>query len=90
MANIKSAIKKIRVDARRKARNDAKRESYKGAMRDVRKAVTSKSKDLSDLMSKAYQQIDKAAKANVIHKGKADRLKSRLTAHTQKTATSAK
>jgi small subunit ribosomal protein S20 len=78
MANIKSAIKKIRVDARRKAINDDVKEKYKSAIRDVRKALDDKKGDTKDALANAFKQIDKAAQKNVIHSGKADRLKSRL------------
>lgn len=77
MANLKSAIKKIRVDVRRKKHNDTVRESYKEAIRSAKKTAGKKSSEKS--LSEAYKKIDKAAKANVIHKNKAARLKSRLS-----------
>lgn len=75
MANLKSAIKKIRVDAKRKKHNELIRSAYKQAINAAKKADK---KGAAGLLSDAYKKIDKAAKSNVIHKNKAARLKSRL------------
>lgn len=76
MANIKSAIKKIRVDARRKKLNDSTKLNYKTAIKSAVKATGSK--DAATALSKAYKEIDKAAKKHVIPAGRAARLKSRI------------
>ncbi len=74
MPNIKSAKKKMKQDITREARN----KNYKSAIDDImKKAKTAKPgiKKTKELVSKAYSVIDKAAKKNVIHDKKADRLK---------------
>lgn len=79
MANTSSAIKKIRVDQRRKAQNDVTRKGYKLAVKTVRDAIKSgNTKVAIEAMPTAYKALDKAARKNVIHQNKASRLKSRL------------
>lgn len=79
MANTSSAIKKIRVDARRKKQNDAARRAYKEAIKDtVNAASNGDPKETLDASKTAYKKIDKAAKIGVLHQGTAARLKSRL------------
>ena len=79
MANTSSAIKKIRVDERRKKLNDARKVAYKEALKEVKQAVSKNdAKAASAALPKAFKLIDKAAQKNTIHSGKADRLKSRL------------
>lgn len=73
MPNIKSAKKKMKQDITREARN----KNYKSAIDDIMKkaATAKKGKKGNELVAKAYSVIDKAAKKNVIHDKKADRLK---------------
>ena len=46
-------------------------------MKSMQKKVAGKKKE--EIISKAYSLIDKAAKKNVIHRNKANRLKTRVT-----------
>jgi small subunit ribosomal protein S20 len=79
MANTSSAKKAIRVSERRYKFNQKVRRQFKDARRDVKKAVEKKDqKKALELLPKAYKEIDKAAKMNVIHKNAAGRYKSRL------------
>lgn len=81
MANTKSAIKAIRVSGRKAKINLRKRNQMKDAKKAVKKAIASKDKKLAtELLPKAYKEIDKAAKMNIIHKNTAARHKSGLTA----------
>jgi len=74
-----SAKKALRQNVRRKARNTEKTEAYKGAIKTYRKLVSAKKLDeAKTALTKAYQALDKAAKAGTIKKNKASRLKSRL------------
>ena len=75
----KSAKKALKVSKRQKAENDLVRANIKNALKSAKIAIKSKSKDADDLLSKAYRELDLAAKKHVIHKNKASRLKSRLT-----------
>ncbi|OGE22819.1 hypothetical protein A2688_02945 [Candidatus Daviesbacteria bacterium RIFCSPHIGHO2_01_FULL_38_8] len=73
MPIIKSAKKKMRKDVRRTERNLARKNILKGLIKNMRKNPSDKA--LSDVAS----GLDKAVKVSLIHKGKADRLKSRLS-----------
>ncbi len=79
MANTSSAKKKIRVDERKTKINKRRKDSYKSARKELKKAVESKNtKNVPNLLGKAYKAIDKAAKNNIIHKKTASRYKSSL------------
>ncbi len=88
MPIIKSAKKALRVSNRRHAINLRVKRAYKEAVRDVRRLVSEKpanaesaekfAETLKKTSTKAYSELDKAAKKGVIHKNKASRLKSRL------------
>ncbi len=68
-----SAKKALRQNLRRRARNLAKKRALKVAIKEFKKAPKAESLML------VYQRLDKAAKANLIVKNKASRLKSRLS-----------
>ncbi len=87
MANTKSAIKAIRVAKRRHVINTRTKRALKSAQKAVKKAVASADKKNSkELLDKAYQDIDKAAKKNVIHKNAASRYKSKIARAVNKIA----
>lgn len=67
-----SARKKMRVDKTRTAVNYRVRRSYKQA---IKEALEKKS---PEGLTNAYSKLDIASKNNVIHRNKANRLKSRL------------
>lgn len=69
MPIIKSAIKKQRQDVVRTSNNKRYEHAFRKAMHDIKKGSA---KSLEDV----YATIDRAAKKNVIHKNKANRLKS--------------
>jgi len=80
MPKIKSAKKALRQSVRRRERNIVRKDAYKDAVKEYRKlASTKQSGTASEELKKAYQALDKAAKAGVIKKNKASRLKSRLS-----------
>lgn len=72
MPNIKSAQKKMKQDLRRTQENRKYMKKVGDIIRTAKKGVKSK-KD--KFVSNAYSLIDKAAKKNVIHENKANRLK---------------
>lgn len=74
----KSAKKALRVSVRRKGENDLARADLKGALKGARLSIRNGADDVADKIKATYRALDLAAKKNVIHKGKADRLKSRL------------
>lgn len=85
MANTKSAKKAIRVSKRKAVINLKRRVAFKDARKAVRKAVKAGDKAGAEkLLGKAFKEIDKSAKTNVIHKNAAARYKSRLAKHVAK------
>jgi len=72
MPVIKSAKKKLRQDKKRTLNNKKLRDLLKTALKAAGKKSTSEN------ISKAFKAIDKAAKARIIHKNKAGRMKSAL------------
>jgi small subunit ribosomal protein S20 len=79
MANTSSAKKAIRVTARKTVINLRTRRAFKEARKAVLKAIAEKDKKTAQsLLPSAYKAIDKAAKANVLHKNTAGRYKAGL------------
>lgn len=75
MPIIRSAKKKMRQDKTKKASNSITTKKYKEA---IKKTRTSAVKSIGKAIGTAFAAIDKAAKKKVIHRNKANRLKSRL------------
>lgn len=73
MPILKNAIKKMRQDAKREEHNKAQRSRMRTMLKN---AINFKT---PEALSSAFSALDKAAKSHLIHKGKADRLKSRLS-----------
>jgi small subunit ribosomal protein S20 len=79
MANIKSAIKRIRVTERRTLRNKMVKSAVNTAIKKFEAAVNNGNFDEAKaLLSHVSHVIDKAAAKGVIHKNAAARKKSRL------------
>jgi small subunit ribosomal protein S20 len=80
MANIKSQIKRIRQNERRRVRNLAVRSQLRTFVRRFREALASgdraKAEEALKRVSRAY---DRAAAEGVVHKNNAANHKSRLT-----------
>jgi len=75
-----SAKKALRQNARRRVQNLVKKEAYKKAVKEFRKLTAAKNiEGAKKLLPNVFKALDKAAKTNVIKRGKADRLKSRLS-----------
>jgi len=79
MANLKSAIKRIRANAAKRDLNRYQHKTARNIVKTIRKA-TSKDEALK-LLTNAFSALDKLAKRNVIHKNKAGNLKSSLQKH---------
>lgn len=82
MANIKSAIKKIRKDEKRRLHNRYYARTTRSAVKALR-STTDKAL-AAELLPKVTAMLDKLAKINVIHKNKAANLKSALALHINK------
>ncbi len=77
----KSAKKALRGSEKKKVFNLRRKKKVLDAVKVVKKLVKEgKTKEAQDLLPKAYQALDKAAKGNTIKKGNAARKKSRLNA----------
>jgi len=85
MPNLKTSIKDLRQNERRKVVNDRLRNRVKKSIKKQatllkENAIAEGEKNLRNI----YKVLDKAAKKNIIKKGKADRIKSRLTRNLNK------
>lgn len=81
MPIIKSAKKRVKTAAKANFRNTRTRRDMREAIKAFNKAFESgKPTEVSKLQNAAVSAIDTASKKNVIHKNKAARLKSRLSA----------
>lgn len=81
MANIKSAIKRAKQNVKRRQHNASARSMYRTYVKNVLKAVDTGNKDdARAAFTKAQPVIDKATAKGLIHKNKAARVKSRLSA----------
>lgn len=75
-----SAKKALRQNKTRRARNIVRKDAYKAQITGFRKFVTAKKFDeAAKALPMVFKALDKAAKAKVIEKNKASRLKSRLS-----------
>ena len=81
MANIKSAIKRARQNDKLRQRNASARSMFRTFVKNVVKAIDAKQLEAAKTaFDKAQPVIDKAAQKGLIHKNKASRIKSRLSA----------
>ena len=75
-----SAKKALRQNVSRRARNIKVRDNYKKVVKEYRRLKGAKHADQAKKeLPRVYQALDKAAKAGVIKKNTASRLKSRLS-----------
>jgi small subunit ribosomal protein S20 len=79
LANIKSAIKRIRSSARKRERNRVVRSRARTAVKKARLALGENKPDEARLaIQQAISELDHAAGKGVIHKNNAARRKARL------------
>ncbi len=79
MANVKSAIKSIRQDARKTLRNRPVRSSLKTYVKSAVGTIALGDEETSqEVVRTAISNLDKAAQKGIIHKNQAARRKSRL------------
>ncbi|RQO31199.1 30S ribosomal protein S20 [Taibaiella sp. KBW10] len=77
MANHKATRKDVRQAAKRRDRNRYYGKTTRNAIRTL--LATSEKEVATEKLPKVISMIDKLAKRNVIHKNKANNLKSKLT-----------
>ncbi|HYC48347.1 MAG TPA: 30S ribosomal protein S20 [Burkholderiales bacterium] len=81
MANTASARKRARQSEKERRHNASLRSELRTAVKDVRKAIEAGDKAAAQtVLHRATSTIDRIADKNIIHKNKAARHKSRLSA----------
>jgi len=78
MPNLKTAKKNLRKTKKRTVLNKQYKNKIDYLLRKIKKGVKERAKNLQELLSSLYKAVDKAAKENVIHKNKANRIKSKM------------
>ncbi|MGX8791612.1 30S ribosomal protein S20 [Oceanobacillus sp. M60] len=79
MANIKSAIKRVEVNQKKRANNVSQLSEMRTEIKRVEKFVEANDvENAKAAFQSANKQIDKAAQKGIIHKNAASRQKSRL------------
>lgn len=79
MANIKSQIKRIRTNEKRRVRNQAVKSELKTYVRKTREAVDAGDKEAAEkALQVASRKLDKAVSKGVIHRNQAANRKSKL------------
>lgn len=83
MAHHKSTRKRVKTNEVRRQRNVARRSRLRHAVRDLRQALvqaSGPSEELSEQMKSVRRLLDRMSAQGLIHRNKAARLKSRLSA----------
>jgi small subunit ribosomal protein S20 len=78
MANTKSAIKRIKVSAKKHQRNVAVKSSTRTYVKKARAAIAQNAGEAAEEVTAAISALDRSAKKGVIHRNNAARRKSRL------------
>ncbi|HWO63389.1 MAG TPA: 30S ribosomal protein S20 [Umezawaea sp.] len=80
MANIKSQIKRVKTNEKRRQRNKSVRSEVRTAVRKFREAIEAgNSEEAAELQRAASRALDKAASKGVIHKNQAANRKSAIS-----------
>lgn len=81
MANIASARKAARQSEKRRQHNASLRSQFRSAVKGIRKAIDAGNKSAArDAYQRSIKVIDSVADKDIVHKNKAARHKSRLSA----------
>lgn len=87
MANIKSQMKRIRTNEKRRVRNQAVKSELKTYVRKTREAVEAGDKEAAEkALQVASRKLDKAVSKGVIHRNQAANRKSKLAKQVNKLA----
>ena len=79
MANHKSALKRVRQDAKKRLHNKYYHKTTRNAVAALR--ATTDKKEAEGQLSSVFSMLDKLVKRNIIHSNKAANLKSSLNKH---------
>ncbi|MBN1892353.1 MAG: 30S ribosomal protein S20 [Clostridiales bacterium] len=78
MPNIKSAIKRVRVNDKKSAANKMKKSELRTVIKKAKASVASSDDQAAVMVKEAQTAIDQAAAKGLMHKNAAARKKSRL------------
>lgn len=78
MPNIKSAIKRVKVIAKKTAANKIKKSEIRTAVKKTKAAVASSVEGAADMIQSTQATLDKAVAKGYLHKNTVARKKSRL------------
>jgi small subunit ribosomal protein S20 len=80
MANTKSAIKRVRIEKKRRERNHAVKTKVRTFVTKARKAIATAPQEAEtvETIRQAMSQLDRAVTKGVLHRNNAARRKSRL------------
>ena len=78
MPNIKSAKKRVKVNAAKAQRNKSTKTALKTAIKKADAAIVANADNKDVLIKDAYKKIDQAAAKGILHKNNAARKKSAL------------
>ena len=78
MPNIKSAKKRVNVNASKAQRNKSANTALKTALKEANAAIETNADNKDELVAAAVKKIDQAATKGLIHKNNAARKKSAL------------
>jgi small subunit ribosomal protein S20 len=79
MPRRRTSVKKTRSDKKKHLRNLKVKQQLKKTLKQIQALLATKNlAEAKTLLSKAFSQLDKAAKKNIIHPGTANRKKGRL------------
>ena len=78
MPNIKSAMKRVKVNKTKTAANKSRKSNLKTILKNADAACTANSADKADAIRVAIKKVDQAAAKGILHKNTAARSKSSL------------
>jgi small subunit ribosomal protein S20 len=79
MPRRRTSLKRNRADKKKHLRNLRVKQQLKKTLKQIQALLTTKNfNEAKNLLKKAFSQLDKAAKKNIIHSKTANRKKSRL------------
>ena len=84
MPNIKSAKKRVKVNAAKNFRNKALKSSLKTAVKKANAAIESGEANMAETVKVAVKKLDQAAAKGLLHKNNAARKKSQLASKMNK------
>ena len=78
MANIKSALKRVKVSEKQNLRNRMEKSAMKTAIKKLDEAIAEKKDNTQEIFRDAVSTVDKVAAKGAIHKKAANRKKAQL------------